>query len=337
MASVYLDASRDDQRTQDERIAAGDSPAGSSRYDGTSGRIDVRQGIDVGKAESDLRSIYGDLFTQGDLDGVLRNTGRDDNPLSYADAIAARRQDAEARRRSEQEGGPQGDGGGHGGRTLPGGQFDDAYTSMLEGIAKSQMGEVRSNPQLDSLMSFLNKRFTDLSTNPGYSNADLSLLNTQAFEPIEQLRNQTQRRELERTARAGYLPTSGLTRENQRTIDTDYDRMRTVANRDLSINAINRRESDLNKALDIGQLQSLTIPAAQRGEELALSNLLYQLPRTAMFDALSVVNGTPNSNDAFNQALQLATQNRYQDAQNAQQNSAIWGQIGQVLQDLFRS
>jgi hypothetical protein len=196
------------------------------------------------------------------------------------------------------------------------------------------MGEVRGNPALDQLMSFLGDRFTDLSTNPGYNADEMSLLNTQSFEPIEAFRKATQQRELERTARAGYLPSSGLTRDNQRQIDTDADRMRTVANRDLGIKAIDQRNADLNQALSIAQSQN-AVTAAQRGEELSLANLLYQMPRTALQDALSVINGSPSSSDAFNQALQLATQNRYQDQNDANQNAALWGQIGTILQGLF--
>lgn len=242
------------------------------------------------------------------------------------------------------DGKPKGSGGGGGGggglgkgsSGLPGNQFDDQYTSMLESIAKSQMGQVKSNPALDQLMAFLQKRFTDLSTNPGYSPAEQAMLNTQAFEPIEALRRQSQQNELQRTSRAGYLPTSGITNQNQIDIDRSADQMRTVANRDLAINAIGRRNQDLNQALDIGRLQALTIPAGQRSEELALANLLYQLPRTAMFDALSVINGSPNSSDAFNQALQLAQQAQINQQQNQQNDQALWSGIGYWLDRLMK-
>lgn len=214
-------------------------------------------------------------------------------------------------------------------------QFDDPYTNQLESIAKSQMGQVRSNPGLDSLMQFLNQRFSELSTTPGYSLGEQALLRTQALEPIEADRAASSRRSLERTAARGMLPTSGLAELDLRDIDRAADQRRTVAGRDLAIAGLNRRDADLGQALNIGQLLGLQIPGQQRSEELGLSNLLYQLPRTAMQDALSVVNGSPSSSDAFSQALQLLQQNRYQQQVNDQRNAAIWGQLGSVLAGLF--
>jgi len=214
--------------------------------------------------------------------------------------------------------------------------FDDPASSQLQSIAQAQMGEVRSNPGLDSLLSFLDKEFTRLSTTPGYSNDDLAVLNTQAFEPIEQRRTADQRRVLERTAARGFLPSSGVTEEMAQNVDTEANRQRTVANRDLAINAIGKREQDLNRALQIGSLRGLDIPRSQRSEELNLSQLLYQMPRTALQDLLSVINGSPTSNDLFSQQLQSNQQSLLQQQQNDQRNSALMSQIGSILGTIFR-
>lgn len=308
---------------------------------GDTGGYLVGTGITLGEgtsktaaqAEADLAAARDAGFSDAEIQSfIARNGLRDSGRVIEA-------------LRSERAGGggdggsggrSSGGGGGGSARTLPGNQFDDTYTSLLEDIAKSQMGEVRSNPALDQLLAFLTKRFTELSETPGYSPADLALLNTQAVEPIEELRRASQARELERTARAGYLPTSGLTLAQQRQIDTETDKVRAAAGRDLGINAINKRNADLSQALNLAQMRGLTIPGGQRSEELALSNILYQLPRTAMQDALSVINGSPSSGDALAQAIQLATANRYQDQISAGQNAALWGQIGTLLADLFR-
>lgn len=75
------DGSVNDTRTQDQRIASGDSPKGSSAYVGPSGnRIDVRAGIDVGQVEMTLRREAAKRkldYHFSDLEGVLRNTGYD--------------------------------------------------------------------------------------------------------------------------------------------------------------------------------------------------------------------------------------------------------------------
>lgn len=272
------------------------------------------------------------------LDDLYRHAAYDSEDLDSV--LAGRKQDIRERLASERTGNRNDDGpsslSSRPNYNLPGSQFDDAYTSLLERIAKSQMGEVRSNPGLDSLMNFLTQRFTELSTNPGYSPAELATLNTQALEPIEARRKAAQDAELLRTSRAGYAPTSGITLDQQRLIDTEADRQRTAAGRDLAVTALNRRDQNLSQALDLGTRLGLTIPGAQRSEELSLGNLLYQLPRNALTDALSVINGSPSPQDAVSSAIQLAAQNRYQSSIDATQNAAVWGQIGQILASLFK-
>jgi hypothetical protein len=309
-----------------------------------------------------MANEFGLEYDPSDVEGIVRNLSYSRNNTGGAAGDAAtylgNLRENYAQRASNTPGDPHiPSGGGTGGRgasggsgsgsgrstlstrpnyNVPGNQFDEAYSSLLEDITRSQIGEVRSNPGLDALMQFLTQRFTDLSTNPGYSPAELAMLNTQVREPIEASRQATQLRELDRTSRAGYLPSSGLTLDRQRQIDTDYDKLRTAADRDLSITALNRRDQNLNQALDIGQLLGLTIPGGQRREELALGNVLYQMPRTALHDALSVINGSPSSGDALSQAIQLAMAQRGSDAYNASQNAALWGQIGQILAGLVR-
>lgn len=214
--------------------------------------------------------------------------------------------------------------------------FTDPSQTQLQGIAQAQMGEVRSNPGLDSLMKFLNAQFSDLSSHPGYSPEDLAILNTQAFEPIEQRRQADHRRVLERTAARGFLPSSGLTEADARDVDTEANRQRTVAGRDLAINAIGQRRADLDRATQIGSLIGLDIPRSQRGEELNLSKLLYQMPRDSLADLLAVINGSPTSNDLFSQSLQSQQLSYQQQQQNDARNAALMQQIGQILGTLFR-
>jgi hypothetical protein len=219
---------------------------------------------------------------------------------------------------------------------MPGLQFDDAYTNLLEQIGQKQLGEVRSNPGLDSLMQFLTSQFQDLSTNPGYNPAEQAMLHTQAFEPIEANRQASKQRATERSAARGFAPSSGLMELDLRDIERAADQQRTVAGRDLAIAGLDRRDRDLSRALDLGQLLGITIPKGMRGEEIGLGNLLYQLPRTAMQDAMSVINGSPSSGDAFSQALQLLQQQYQQQGVSDQNNAALFGQIGQILAQMFR-
>lgn len=84
------DASTADTRTQAERIAANDSPAGSTEYQGTSGRIDNVIG-DTSALEAQLRAeaaARGVAYDPSDLEGILRNTGYQSGGMSYAQALA---------------------------------------------------------------------------------------------------------------------------------------------------------------------------------------------------------------------------------------------------------
>ena len=85
----YADASHEDTRSQQDRIAAGDSPWGSTQYNGTSGRIDVRPGVDVGALEREARAYAaskGVTYNQSDIEGYLRNTGYQTGGLSNEEA-----------------------------------------------------------------------------------------------------------------------------------------------------------------------------------------------------------------------------------------------------------
>lgn len=78
MAIEFVDGSWQDTRSQQDRIDAHDSPAGSTRYNGTSGRIDVAQGIDVAERERAARAAAAASnidYHPSDLEGFLRNTG----------------------------------------------------------------------------------------------------------------------------------------------------------------------------------------------------------------------------------------------------------------------
>ncbi len=212
-----------------------------------------------------------------------------------------------------------------------GSQFDDPYTKQLEAITSAQMGEVRSNPGLDQLKAFLNQQFQNLSQNPGFSPEEMAVLNTQAFEPIEANRQASKQRALERTSARGMLPSSGLNELDMRDIEIAADKSRAAAGRDVAINAIDRRDSDLSRAGQIATQLGTTIPGQQRSEELSLASLLYDLPRKALQDALAVTQGSPTANDLFSQSVRLADQNQQNSQQNQLLNQQKWAQIASIL------
>jgi len=236
---------------------------------------------------------------------------------------------------------PSGASGGSGGAsyspagyTYPGSQFSDPYTKLLEDLAHSQLDRLQgNNPQTQQVMDFINKQFGELSTANGYTPDELAILRTQAQEPIVASRDAAQQRELERTSRAGYLPTSGITLDQQRQIDTDYGKMGTAANRDLAINSINRRDQQRSQALQLGQL-GMQIPLQQGTQALDVAGMLYQLPRQAMLDANTIVSGSSPQN-VISPYIQLMQQQQNQQYIAQQQQQQFWENIGASLAKLM--
>lgn len=227
--------------------------------------------------------------------------------------------------------------------TAPSLQFDDPYTKRLEELVNQQLKALETpqvNPAMDQFLNFLNNQFTTLSTAPGYSPEDLAVIRTQMLEPIERDRAANRARVEQRTASRGMLPSSGLHEQDlQEFVDRPAMEARTAAQRDLAIDAINRRRGDLNQAANFGRIGAIEVPGLMRAEDqqrrseaLNLASLLYDLPGRALQENLSVINGTPGPESLFNQAIQLQNQQNQQRALNQQK----WAQIGQMLAGMFQ-
>jgi hypothetical protein len=216
---------------------------------------------------------------------------------------------------------------------MPGTQFDDPYTKLYEDTLQNALKSYsQPTAQVQQLMDFLNKQFQSLSQNPGYSPEQMAVLNTQAFEPIEQMRQASQQRTIERAGARGMLPSSGLIQGEQAQNDRVYDQMRTVANRDLAVNQINRQNADVQRALALAQM-GVQVPQQQQSQALNVANLLYQLPRNSMMDSLQVLNAS-SPQSAISPYLQVLQQQQQQQQLQQQQDAAFWQGIGQLLAGL---
>ena len=281
--------------------------------------------------EAQARALYGGAWDADASQDFANRTAQGQSP---DDLLKHTAEDYKRRFPSQPSGG--------GGRASSPAVFDDPSSAQLEGIAKAQMGEVRSNPALNDLMAFLEKEFTRLSTNPGFSTEENAMLHTQALEPIEQRRQASNTRAVERAGARGFLPTSGLTYLTEapqggvESLDTSYDRMRTGADRDLALANVNQRRADLNQAVQVGQLRGLDIPKSQRSEELNLSRLLYQMPRDALSDLLAVLGASPSSSELYNQSAQTAQQSYQNQLREDERNAALMQEIGGLLSGLFK-
>lgn len=214
-------------------------------------------------------------------------------------------------------------------------EFDDASTQRLEQVGAAQLGQIRDNPALNQMLDYLQSQFATRSQTPGFTPEEMAVLRTQAFEPVEDYRNASKDRARLRAAQGGFLPSSGIHELDLRDIDATADRTRTQVDRDVAISNIDRSRQDQSEAQRIAQLLGLTIPQGQRSEELNVAQMLYQLPRNALQDALAVVNGTSSPNDAFNQSMQLQQQRDRERAAQEARDAAFWGQIADLFSRIF--
>ena len=214
-------------------------------------------------------------------------------------------------------------------------QFNDPYTKQLEELGQRALQSfTQPNPQVQQVMDFLNKRFGELSTSNGYSPDELAVLRTQALEPIEANRQASQKRVMERAGARGMLPSSGLIQDEQRTVDRDFDKLRTAADRDLAINSINERGRRQGEALNLGQL-GISIPQQQNAQALNVGQMLYNLPRQAMLDAQGVINGSAPQN-MISPYVQLLQQQQNADAIRRQQDADYYDSLTQQILNIFK-
>lgn len=183
--------------------------------------------------------------------------------------------------------------GGHGGGAgagagvnMPGNQYSDPYTRMMEEYIRSRIGSLQqpvndpfrdqymqamqrrtqalqsAEPDYQRLLQHLEQRFADLQ-GPGYTGAENEVIRTQSLDPIENDRTAAKKRMAEQLAARNIGPDSGVFIDAMRQIDSAFDGMRGTTQNTLTVNDLNRRESRQQRAdnirsgiYDIGQARS---------------------------------------------------------------------------------
>lgn len=189
--------------------------------------------------------------------------------------------------------------GGVGGGNLPGNQYSDPYTQMLEELIKARIASLqggyddsmrqqlqralqgradalgRGNQQLDQLLGYLQKRFTDLK-GPGYTGAENEVIRTGALDPLERDRAAAKKRAIERISAMGHTLESGVAEQIMQEIDREFDAYRGVTQNQLTMNDLNRREDRSQRAEMIGA-SIADIPDQRAREQLDVFQALEQL------------------------------------------------------------
>ncbi|MGE0445583.1 MAG: hypothetical protein AB7P99_10165 [Vicinamibacterales bacterium] len=221
--------------------------------------------------------------------------------------------------------------------TGPSNQFNDPYTAFLEDIAKRNIASLQGqNAEMQRLMGFLNTQFEKMANSDGFTPEELAMLRTQALEPINAQRDTAQQRVLERAGLRGILPGSGVVQSEAANTDRAFAAMQGAAQRDIGLQNINRRDQNLQNALNLGQL-AVALPDQRNAQALNIAQMLYQVPRNALQDALMVVNSA-NPSAAIGPMISLFGQQQNQanwNTANSQQNqAALWQLLGQIFGSL---
>lgn len=232
-------------------------------------------------------------------------------------------------------GGPgMGTNGGVGGGRLPGNQYSDPYSQMLEELIKSRIGVLQNpydafyrqqyeqglqsranalgsaNTQVTQLMDYLQKRFTELQ-GPGYTGAENEVIRTGALDPIETDRAAARQRVMERLSARGLTPDSGIAQQALLEVDKQFDAIRGVTQNTLTTNDLARREDRQQRAQTIGG-QLVDIPEARSREQLDVFQALEMLSQVARDEDASrsreAIGYAGGLNDLSAQRLQLAMQ-----------------------------
>jgi hypothetical protein len=217
---------------------------------------------------------------------------------------------------------------------IPGNQYNDPYSRMLEQLITSRIGQLTqplfdpnramyedamkqraaalgaAEPKYTQLLDYLQKRFEDLQ-GPGYTGAENEVIRTGALDPIENDRAAAKKRVIERLSARGLTPNSGVAQQALIEVDKAFDAMRGQNQTQLTANDLARREDRQQRAQGIGA-QLVDIPQMRAREQLDVFSALEALSASARNEdqarAREAIAYGGSLNDMTMQRFQMAMQ-----------------------------
>ena len=139
-----------------------------------------------------------------------------------------------------------------GGTSVPG-QFTDPIAGPLEGFAQTRAQE-RENPSANSGQGLLESALRSISSQyqaGGYTPQQLELLNTQAIEPLEQMRASRKRQVMTSLSQRGIDPMSGVGQQMLGDVDRQFDQVVAQQRRALANQATQEQQSRQMQAVNL--------------------------------------------------------------------------------------
>lgn len=214
----------------------------------------------------------------------------------------------------------------NGGGSTVGAQFTDPISSFLEQFAQTRAQQLE-NPAPDSGQALLEQALKSIAaqfSSGGYTPAQQEILNTQAMEPIEQLRQQRKQQVLVQLSQRQIDPQSGVGRQMLADVDRQFDQLKIQQSRTLGNQAVNEQQQRLMQSIQL--LQTLAGGENARLDQgYQYRTVPYNLQQQAFQNASGLYNSAGNPLSLINPLLQASQQQQsQQDAQGAALADLIW-------------
>lgn len=191
-------------------------------------------------------------------------------------------------------------------RTTVPAQFDDPITSFIEQFAQRRAQD-RENPPADSGQALLEQALRDIAAqfgSGGFTNAEQEIYQTQAIDPIEQLRQARKQQVMHDLSRRGIAPNSGVAIQMLQDVDRQFDAMRTQTQAGLAGQFGQERVSRMLQSL--GLLGNLAGTENQRlNEAFQYRTVPLNLADRSFNQAFQMYNAAGNPLSLINPLLQL--------------------------------
>jgi hypothetical protein len=233
-------------------------------------------------------------------------------------------------------------GGSHGGGVgqgvgLPGSQYSDPHTKLLEELMLARIGSLQqgNDPGYQQMMAYLQQRFQDLQ-GPGRTGAENEVIRTQALDPIESDRQAARKRVTERMAAAGHTMDSGVMQMALNEVDKAFDGMRASTQNVMASDELQRREGRNQRAEGLaGSIYG--IPQARNREAIGYAGALSDLGPQRMQLAMQAAGMGGSPQGMFQSLMQMAQMNQNSALLNQQNSGQLWGGLGELAYTLMNA
>lgn len=206
------------------------------------------------------------------------------------------------------------------------GQFTDPIQSYLEQFARMRAEALEKPPggSGQNLFEDALRRISEQFGSGGYTNAQQEILNTQAIEPIEQLRQQRKQQVLVQLSQRGIDPNSGVGRQMLQDVDRQFDAAKIQQSRALANQAVNEQQQRLMTSINL--LAQLAGTENQRlDQSYQYRTVPYNLGQQAFQNAMGLYGQAGNPLSLVNPLLSLAnSQQSRSDQQGAALADLVW-------------